>query len=365
MRFTSFISILLLAGCVDRIEFDIGISESPVVVTGFISDEPGPYTVEVSKAIESDSKTRIRDRISVKRMILSDSEGLSEQLTEITTGIYKTSANGIRGKIGNAYSLTVEFLDGRIFQSTPDTLVEGGRMDSVYFDFREDRLEGETRYGFDIFFDSSTGDHTTFRYLWKLIVTFQVDTNPELHTRRSGESQIPDPRPCSGFVVGTDGNLEEVGPCECCTCWISRVDALPIVSDNQLVQAGAFRSVKAGFVPVEEWIFQNKVHAMVRQQSLSPAAYAFWKAVIDQKQATESLFQPVTGRVPTNFVQIAGQPGRIEGLFYASSISTASVFITRGDVPDETLIREPPLPFTESCLLFADHATNQRPDFWK
>lgn len=45
----SIICILLLAACVDRIEFDdIKPANFPLVVDGFISDKPGPYTVKLS-----------------------------------------------------------------------------------------------------------------------------------------------------------------------------------------------------------------------------------------------------------------------------------------------------------------------------
>ncbi|HYC86638.1 MAG TPA: DUF4249 family protein, partial [Chryseosolibacter sp.] len=273
MRFATFLLIILLTACVDRIEFELGAGSSPVVVHGFISDEPGPYTVEVSRAVESDDKLNVRKWISVKRMILSDSEGASEQLTEVQTGIYKTSPGGIQGKVGNAYTLRVEMFDGKFYESVPDTLLPAGEMEDVYFNFKEQKVAGATEYGFDIFFNSSAGNSDRLRYIWKLVATYQVTTNPEQHVKKVGEGFAPDPRPCSGYVVGSDGTLQQVGPCECCTCWVSQFDGLPIVSDL-LIKEGSYKDVKIGHVPLDTWLLQHKVHAEVRQQSLGRTAYA-------------------------------------------------------------------------------------------
>ncbi|HEY5826396.1 MAG TPA: hypothetical protein VIT44_18630, partial [Cyclobacteriaceae bacterium] len=54
-----------LAACVDRINIEVGDGASPVVVQGYISDQPGPYRIEVTKAIEIDSKLEVKNRISV------------------------------------------------------------------------------------------------------------------------------------------------------------------------------------------------------------------------------------------------------------------------------------------------------------
>ncbi|MFZ6013847.1 MAG: DUF4249 family protein [Bacteroidota bacterium] len=364
VRLFSISLILFFAACVDRINFDVGAGASPVVVNGYISDQPGPYRVEILKAIEIDSKLSIKSRISVKRVMISDNTGYSEDLTQIIQGVYETAPNGIRGQVGRSYQLLVEFLDGRIYETKPDTLMPPGQMDSIYFNFKSEKLAEETKYGFDIFFNSHAGTSDSYRFLWKFIGTYQIETNPELYSVPCGESRCPQPLPCSGYVLGRAGELIKNGPCECCTCWVSLADDMPVISDNQFVQSGQFNGVKAGYVPLDSWVFQNKVHAEVRQQSLSPQAFNFWKAIQAQKAANSSLFQPITGRIPSNFVQIGGPTGQIEGLFYATAITSRSVFITRDDVPNQNLLTDPSLKFPDNCAKFGN-ATSQRPSFWE
>ena len=54
-------------------------------------------------------------------MVLFDDSGLQEDLKEISQGVYQTSGV-IRGRIGGVYRLYIRLLDGREYESIPDTL---------------------------------------------------------------------------------------------------------------------------------------------------------------------------------------------------------------------------------------------------
>jgi hypothetical protein len=357
----SVILIFLLPGCVDRINVEVGVGATPIVIDGSISNQPGPYRIEIAKAIEIDSKLSVRNLISARKVTISDNLGFSEDLNEIEQGVYLT--NNIQGQVGRAYKLRIETLDGRIYESKPDTIQSPTNLEQIYFNFKSEVINEATQFGFDVFFDSNIGESNNNYFLWKFVGTYQIDTNPELYSEQCGQSVCPKPRPCSGYIY-TQGQLQQVGPCTCCSCWISIESELPILSDNQLINAGRIKNVKIGNVPLDSWIFMHKVHVQVQQQTLSRQAFAFWKAVIAQKAATSSLFQPISGRIPTNFVQIGGPSGQVEGLFYASGVGTVSTYISRLDVPNQGLLTDPSLKFNESCIKFGN-ATTQKPTFWE
>jgi len=368
MRTRLLIIILFLiaeGSCVDRIDIDTGTATNfPIVVDGFISDQPGPYTIKITKSFDIESKQSIKAPISAKRIFLSDDQGTSEQLVELSQGVYQSAPDGIRGEVGHAYMLRIEFLDGRVYESIPDTLYPSGNMEQVYFNFTSEKdKDGATINGFDVFFDSNAGERNTYFFLWKFVATYQVETNPELYAENCGEGKCPLPRPCSSYIYA-NGELEWVKPCECCTCWISFFNDNPIVSDNRLLEGDHFTRIQAGYVPVNQWTFMHRVHAEVRQMSLSKQAFDFWRAVEAQKQAVNSLFQPVTGKIQSNFVQINGDPGVLEGLFYATAITSESVFINRTDVPSEGMIPPQDLPYPESCVKLFPYSTTEKPDYW-
>ena len=362
-RIGSLILILVNVACIDRISFDTSLSEYPVVVEGYISDQPGPYEIRISRSFDVQSKNTIFTPISVKSLTIFDDQGNSEILTSKQVGVYNTSVNGIQGVVGRSYHIAVELLDGKAYESTPELMLSTGTVDSVYFSFfKEDFPEAATQYGFDVFFDATTGGNSNVDFLWRFTGTYQVDTNPELYTISCGEARCPAPRPCSGVIV-QDG-LTRVGPCDCCNCWVDFRNDVPIVSDNQLVQGNRFQNVKGYRVPLNKWIFLHKVYANIEQLSLTPTARKFWKAIKDQKEAVGSLFQPISGQVQSNFIQTSGDSSPLEGFFFATSIKSKGVFITRDDVPREVTIPPQDLPYNDSCLTFPN-STNQKPSYWE
>ncbi len=362
--------ILIASACVDRITFDIGVTATfPVVVEGYISDQPGPYKIQISKAFDIESQYSIRTPITVNKVVLSDNVGNQEELIAINDE-YQTSQNGMRGVAGRAYSLRVELRDGRIYESKPDTLLATGKLDSIYFDFRKKKNPlGASEYSFDILFNSSSGNSDNFNFLWKFTGTFKADTHPEGNQfscvyYRGKCNFVPI---CSGLLNVASPDYPPIfirdKPCECCTCWYSIFNDKLALSDNQLLKFGRFDKIVLHSVPLNGWIFKHKLHVKVSQYSLSPEAYTFWKSIKDQKDAINSLFQPITGKIATNFVQTSGPLVPISGFFYSTSISEKSLYITRDDVPNINMIPAIP-PWNDSCFTLFPKATNTKPDFW-
>ncbi|MBX2899751.1 MAG: DUF4249 domain-containing protein [Cyclobacteriaceae bacterium] len=367
MRPKAFLVLLIFnLSCIDRITFDVNTPKAfPVVIDGYISDAPGPYTIKVSKAFDTESKVSIRTPISVKKLILSDDYGNFEELVEVETGRYQTNPAGLRGTVGRSYTLRIELLDGRIYVSEPETIMPGGNIESVYYQFIErTSASGLVEYGFDIFFNANSITDESKNFLWKYTTTFQYETNPELYTIKCGESECPRPLACSSYSIGQTGELEYVRPCECCTCWAQTYNSLPIISGDNILQKGSYNNVKAGFLPVNEWTFMHKSHILIEQFSLTPKAYKFWKAVYDQKKANGSLFEPQAGTVPSNFIQLQGVESPIEGVFFATSISSKGLFVTRNDVPRPGIIPSVQLPYRNTCTALFPNATINRPSFW-
>lgn len=330
-----FIIICLCSACIDRITIDTGtLAAYPVVIDGFISNEPGPYLVKVTTAYDIGSKSSIRLPISVKQMFISDNHGTNEKLREFNQGYYYT--NTIQGVIGRVYTIRIELLDGRVYESFPDTLLASGKVDDVYFTFRTDANEdGSPKYGFDVFFDSSAGDLDHYNFLWKFTGTYQADI-------------------------------------ECCHCYPYLTNSVPIVSDNQFIQEGHFKGVKASYVPVTGWTFQHKVHAEVSQMSLTRQSFDFWRGVRTQLNGINSLFQPITGKIPDNFTQLNGPQTTMQGLFYATAITRNAVFIYPSDVPNPNFIPKlelsPPTanydPSKNTCTGTFPNSTTIKPSYW-
>ncbi len=356
------LSLLLTIACVDRIDFDAGSGgDSQIVVDGFISDEPGPYTVRFTRSQNIDANLRIAPPFSPNRVIISDDFGNTEELEEGEFGVFQTKANGIRGTVGRTYTLRFENRDGTVYESSPELLKPVGKVDSIYYEFESVVPEsGPTLNGFKIFIDAQSVGTTESFMRWKFSGTFRIETNPELHDVPCGQSRCPDPRPCSGHIL-TNLGVTKVADCTCCVCWVNEIESRPLVSDNQFVSGGKFKKVQVGFVEVNEFTFFDKYQVGVEQMSLSRSAFDFWRAVQAQQEGTSSLFQPPFGKAKTNILPVNGGP-EVQGIFYAAGVDRKTRFISRGEVPVE--IPDLSVVISESCNLVFDFASTTKPLDW-
>ncbi|MFM9838491.1 MAG: DUF4249 domain-containing protein [Cyclobacteriaceae bacterium] len=374
-----FIGIILLDGCVEKLGLTLEESSRlPIVINGFISDQPGPYTIKIKQSFDVGLRNSYERPISVKQLTISDDQGIQEILSEPNQGTYQTSVNGMRGVVGRVYKLRIELFNGKIYESLPDTLTASGRMDSVYYKFETTTVtNGASNYAFGIYFNASSESGNNLRFLWKFNGTFKVDTQ--------GMSEEPcsldiDCEGCSICnIVSKCSGLRNIAPirnpvpeyirfkpCECCTCWYNIFNDEPVISDYQILQAGRFSGVKVGAIPIDDWRLQHKVYAEVSQFSLTRHSHLFFKAIRDQREGLSSLFQPPSGKIPSNFVQTSGKEEPILGIFYAASISRKTIVITKRDVPQGTYEFPPdktPIPGPD-CKKLYPNATTIKPDFW-
>jgi len=364
MRFsTSHILLFLLVACVDRIAIDAtGEFKSQIVVDGFISDEPGPYVVRLFRSSSVEDVLNSASPFSARAVSIYDNLGNIEPLTETSngSGVYVTRANGIRGVLGRAYTLKIENRDGTIYESTREVIRPAGKVDSIYTEFESFKpQQGPTEYGYRVYMNSSIDEKGDNYFRWRFKGTYRVETNPELHDTPFGQGRIPDPRPCSGFIY--NGNLVQVGPCFCCTCWVTQPEKKPIVSDNQFVTGGKFNKVEVGFVPVNAFTFFDRYQIEVKQLSLSAEAFEFWRIIQSQKEGATSLFQPPFGQAMTNIHPTNGGPP-ILGIFYASSVAKKTKFILKSEVP--VPVPNPSAIIPEACNTTFELASVNKPFDW-
>lgn len=362
-----FFGTLLLNSCIDRINIIVPDSySSQLVVDGVITDEQGPYTIRLTKAIRIEKFLQFnRETVTDANVTISDNFGTSELLTEKEPGVYETKSNGIQGTVGREYAIRIETKDGKIFESLPDRMNPVGEIEDLYYEYETFQpLAAPQEYGFRFYINTETISGIDNLVRWKFTGVFKIDSHPELHTVNKC---APDPRLCSGLVF-VDGGLRRVGECTCCTCWVTRNESTPHVSDNQFVTQGKIKKVEVGYVPIEFFPFQQKYRVEVKQMSLSREAYNYWRIIQSQKQGAASLFQPPTGKTRTNIFAKNGIE-EVQGLFYASSVKTKQIYLTNADVPINLRVPlwdcEVDGTIAESCLYAFKFSSNQPPADWK
>ncbi len=360
---------VILYGCVEPITVDAEFGSTLVVVEGAITDQQGPHVVRLSRGVAISEMDTANVPIEEAKVILLSSAGLQELLTETSPGRYETS-QALRGQVGTSYWVRLSLPDGRVYESDPELMMAGGTLDEVHFQYEaRTRLESFGEVNADVFnvlVDGTAAPGRLSYTRWKLERTFQARTEPSLHfTWNPPYSPYKNPFPCSGYILlpgpeGSGGILAQVGPCECCDCWVSQVERAPQLSDNRLVQNGRFSKVKIGEVPVNSYTLQINYQVKVTQLNLSKAAFDYFERIRDQRESAASILQPALAKVTGNIRGVNTDRPAI-GLFWAASAQTVVRHLKKEDLP-----RPIPAPelITLPCHEFYQNAILKKPVDW-
>lgn len=139
-----------------------------------------------------------------------------------------------------------------------------------------------------------------------------------------------------------------------------------ILSDNAFrTGSTAFPRVNVFRIPVSPLLLMHKMYVDVNMLSLTQQSYRFWKVIRNQQEAVGSIFQPITGKIASQFIQTGGSPAPITGMFYTAGTRKLTIEITRDMVIPQSLFADIPLYGTDiNCLELYPNATNVKPDFW-
>lgn len=124
---------LALSSCEKVIDLDLNTTDPHVVIDGNITDQPGPYTVNVTQTTKylTDQPS---PGVSGAKVIISDNTGITDTLKEQIPGVYVTTH--IQGKVGNTYFLSVT-TDSKTY-TAQSTMPSVNHIDSLTYKYRND-----------------------------------------------------------------------------------------------------------------------------------------------------------------------------------------------------------------------------------
>lgn len=109
--FFPLLAIALLASCQQVIDVELNSKDAAIVIEANITDEPGPYTVLISKSVNfSDPNTF--PGVSGAFVVMSDNAGNIDTLVETSAGVYVAAT--IQGVPGRTYTIRVT-ADGKTY----------------------------------------------------------------------------------------------------------------------------------------------------------------------------------------------------------------------------------------------------------
>lgn len=134
---------IIFVSCTKEVNIKLKTANPLIVIEGNISDEPGPYTVKLSKTV-SFSAANMYPPISGALVVISDNMGVVDTLSETTPGAYLT--HKIVGTQGNTYTLKV-LAEGKEYHAV-SSMPFKVKLDSIRFE--ESSLPGSTAKSYAI-----------------------------------------------------------------------------------------------------------------------------------------------------------------------------------------------------------------------
>jgi len=138
-------SILLDTSCEEIITIDLNSADPKIVIEGIVTDQPGPYTVTITKTTDYYNPGSY-PTVSGAQVSITDDHGFSEQLHETKDGIYQTV--NLQGTSGRTYSLTV-IADGQTYRAV-SSMPQPTEIDSLFYVKSEGGVRHKDKEGYDL-----------------------------------------------------------------------------------------------------------------------------------------------------------------------------------------------------------------------
>ncbi len=345
---------VIFFGCLDEIDFDVPAEnlDSLVIQGRLVKGNPHVISFDVKRLFDFTGGSSF---IRVDYVRVTNDQGQTIDLPNLSLGIYESEVAvndpDFSIETGGSFTVEVKTLDGRTYNSTPETLYPVSKIENITPEIIQ--LEVPTTLGTEIVdgirFRLNTpltipGEQDKARINWQLTRTFKITDDPIVFG--------VDPKTC---YVTNSVDIENVRPFDGNTLGVDNL------TDHPLYEA-----------PVT-FHYQQGLYLNVFQQSLSRGAFEYWDQIGKLLERNGNMFESPVGEIISNFENVDTPNEDIFGYFYATEIDTMHVFVDSTFVNSPGIYCPPPLPPAAAgeCVaiccdcLDVQNSTLTIPDFWE
>lgn len=304
------ITTLLFYGCVRNVTVPIRNVQPMLVVEGWITTDPPPYSINLSYSgkFTSAYQTNLDSQqyIYNAKITIKDDLGDSTSCIQSVKGTYLSTDSNFIGKVGRTYTLKIYLSNGLIYQSKPEEIVPVPPIDSVSLLYDSSYIADVRPAQIIVSVNTKDPADTTNYYRW---------TASGYVIRKSwGEPCSPGSPPCYNPYV--------------CSCG-AFCDQL-IVGDQVNIFSDQFSN---GREIIGQPVFYSPIYwygyhyIEIKQYSLNRQAYQFWEQYLAQTNRTGSILDPLPASLIGNIYNLADSNNLALGYFSASAAFTKKIVI--------------------------------------
>jgi len=307
--------LLFIISCEEQIDITSRQYEKHLVVFGSITDQNGPYTVQISHSAPVDKVTF--KPYSGCVVTIFEKSGENELLTEVEPGTYQTRENRIQGEPGKSYCLDILTPEGKTYTTDYQEMKEPIGIDTIFtrLEYKEQRSNPEDLAGYQFYISTQTSDEP-IHLLWMLEETYQFNADYLL-------AQTID----KGIVTRYND------PDSIYTCWRSTSVHQLFTEQTTGLSAHKLTQKPLHFVGTSTKKLQNKYSLLVKQYSLNEAAFRYWSQLEEQADIEEFLFSKQPFQLKGNVYNPENMDELVLGYFNVASLSEQRIFVNPPNVP--------------------------------
>ncbi len=323
--------LIIATSCIDELAVPIEEGLEILVVEGYISTQPGPHRLRLSRSAKYGNIFAGTIRPVQEALVtISDDLGNRIELREGFSGFYFTP-DLFQARVGLSYTLHIE-TEKSEYISTPQKVLPGVAIDSIQIEYAKRPLES------DVVFDHGVDVYVTFRdpvgignyYLWRNQGTYKVFTYP------------PPGVHC------------------CAICYVDENDADPLPQPwSDGAQDGDQITRRVAFIRDDGARYDEKYELKLSQLSINQEAYTFFELIAEQISISGSIFDPPPAPVRGNIIDLNNPEAQTVGFFVAADEKVQNMFIPRELLQQ----RGPDFRFGDDCRKLPRSST-ERPEHW-
>lgn len=315
--------IFLLTSCVEEFRPELDEIDQILVVDGAITNMEGPYTIKLS--ISSELKIISPEPVSGAILTIVEEDGVSETLTEVLPGTYRTKEGGIQGTVGNSYKLVLE-TEGEKYETEYEVLKEPIPISSVdaKLEYKAFPDAPEELPGIQFYVNSETSNDPETYLLWNLEGTYKYKSSLLIYYEFNG-------------FISEFKNHDSLQ-----TCYLTyRINDIYTANTINL-EVPQITAKPLNFIPAIDRKLKIRYSLLTSQFSVSKEAYDFWHSLEQQIANNTSLYTSQPYQVRGNLKNINDPTEPVLGYFMVAGQSQNRIFI---DSPQEVEI------LIEDCVL--------------
>lgn len=295
--FIIIISIFFVAACIKEVTPDIRITKKQLVVEGLLMTDSTPCKVILSYSGTFNYRgSQTQDFINDAVIYLKNTDGASTKLTNQGNGVYIQTENDFIAETGKSYYINITLSDGEEYASVPETIVpvpKNFEIDSIV-DSQPFRLTDLHGANVKIKLNDPANEKNYYRWV----------TTDYIPRKATGCCCFP--VPCFQY------------------CFQYYEDFYPNILSDVNINGNEIRGQS---VVVSPYYWYGNHYLNIKQLSLTPEAYQFWKLYEEQTTRTGTILDPLPAPIRGNIYNTKDTSSYALGYFEASDCYSKKIIL--------------------------------------